>query len=164
MVRNEAWSSLVAHLESEAAALSALESILVEESAALRKLDAATLLPLARRKAEIVEGHLHLAQARQERLTACRPGDPPAHLSALFPELDPTQRESGLELQDRIRTLVRRVQNLQAMNQAYAETGRQTVETALGRLARRRAGSETTYGASGRVQSPAGGPRVREQG
>jgi len=164
VVPTEAWSSLLAHLEAEAEALSTLESILLEESASLRKLDAALLLPLARRKAEVVEGHLHLAKSRPNRLAACRPANPPDHLSALFPDMDEAQRAQAAELQGRLRALVQRMQRLQAMNEAYAETGRQAVDAALGRLSRRRAGGETTYGATGRVQVPARGPQVREQG
>lgn len=164
MVGTEAFRALTAHLDREIACLESLESLLTQEQRALRRLEAATLIELAERRSRVVETHLHLARERGAVLGACVPGGAPGHLSALFPQLEPEQRAALVACQATLGELVRRVHSLQAMNEAYARTGHQTVDQALTRLTRRRAGVESTYGANGRVSTRPSAFAVREQG
>lgn len=164
MVGTEAFRALTAHLDREIACLASLESLLSEEQRALRRLEAAVLIELAERRGRVVETHLHLARQRAQVLGDCAPGEAPGHLSALFPRLDADQRRTLEGLQASLAALVRRVHSLQSMNEAYARTGQQTVDQALTRLTRRRAGTESTYGANGRVVARPSAFAVREQG
>ena len=164
MVGTEAFRALTAHLDREIACLESLESLLTQEQRALRRLEAATLIELAERRGQVVENHLHLARQRGQVLDACAPKGTPGHLSALFPDLDPVQRQVVTEVQATLADLVRRVQALQAMNEAYARTGKHTVDLALKRLTHRRAGAESVYGANGRVVARPSAIAVREQG
>lgn len=158
------WNALKAHLEREAECLGSMETLLLREQQALRTLDAAELTTLARQRAEAVEAHAFLARGRKALLTAIAPEAPPANLSAVRSSLTGGEQVDLARLQQSLAALVQRVQRLQAMNEAYAETGRQTVERALTRLIRRRTGPETTYGADGRVNARSAGAGVREQG
>jgi flagellar biosynthesis/type III secretory pathway chaperone len=164
MVGTEAFLALTAHLAREIACLESLESLLTLEQRALRRLEATTLIELAERRSRVVETHLHLARERGVVLGACVPGAAPGHLSALFPHLEPDQKATLVTCQATLGDLVRRVHSLQAMNEAYARTGHQTVDQALTRLTRRRAGAESTYGANGRVATRPSAFAVREQG
>lgn len=164
MVGTEAFRALTAHLDREIACLESLESLLTQEQRALRCLDATTLIELAERRSRVVETHLHLARSRGPVLEACAPGAAPGHLSALFPHVGSDQRAELVARQTTLAELVRRVHSLQAMNEAYARTGHQTVDQALTRLTRRRAGAESTYGANGRVATRPSVFAVREQG
>lgn len=161
---SDGWNALKAHLEREAVCLASMEALLLREQQALRTLDAAALTALARQRAEAVEAHTFLAHGRKALLCALAPESPPANLSAVRTLLPVGAQDELARLQQTLAALVQRVQRLQSMNEAYAETGRQTVERALTRLVRRRAGPETTYGADGRVNARSAAGGVREQG
>ncbi len=150
MIPTECWNALIAHLRLEADRLAELLRLLEEERAALRRLDGEQLTTLARQRIAVIESHQHLTLDRLVRLGDCAPEVAPQTLSGLAPFLDPQQATDMAAMRDELSTLVRRVQELQRMNEAYAETGRQTISHALSRLTRKRAGPEATYGANGR--------------
>lgn len=163
-MNSDGWRALKAHLELEAERLATMENLLTLEQRALRSLDAAALFSIAQRRAEALEAHAFLARERGALLEACVPSLRPPNLSALKPHLTPPEQSELVALQEALGSLVRRVHGLQGMNEAYAQTGRQTVERALVRLVRRRAGPETVYGANGRVTGRGPGAGVRERG
>ncbi|MCK6572149.1 flagellar protein FlgN [Myxococcota bacterium] len=164
MRSTENLEELLSHIDAEVDCLVELESCLLSEQVALRRLDAEGLLAAATRKAQIVDRQFGLSTRRAELLDALLGPDEPRCLSAMLHRAASADHAGLVARRTRLEALVRRVQRLQAMNQAYAETGRQTVSGALARLLRRRAGPEAVYGADGRVHAPDGRRVVREQG
>ncbi len=160
----ELQTELVTHLDAEVACLADLEGCLLDEQQALRRLEVENLLAIAARKTAIVTHQAFLGSARAALLARGDSDGAASCLSAWVRAASPDAREAIEARRERLAELVRRVQRLQAMNEAYAETGRQTVERALARLVRRRAGADTTYGSDGRVHAHDGRRVVREQG
>lgn len=156
MIGSDAFEALCAYLDGEETHLAALESLLREEQGALRRLDVSALGAVASAKAERVAAHQAHAAGRAAALTRCAPADTgPRSLSALSAFASDDQRERLDARRRALAALVRRVQALQAMNEAYARTGRGVVESALTRLHRRQGAPVATYGADGRVRGRA---------
>jgi len=164
MRSTENLEELLSHIDAEVDCLVELESCLLSEQVALRQLDGDALLAAATRKAQIVDRQAAMGARRGQLLEAVLGPDDPRCLSAVLHRAAPAEQAGLTARRSRLEALVRRVQRLQAMNKAYAETGHQSVTSALARLARRRAGSEVVYGADGRVHAPDGRRAVREQG
>jgi hypothetical protein len=164
MRSTENLEELLSHLDAEVECLVELEACLLSEQVALRRLDIEALLATAARKANAVEQQAFLAGQRGGILSKVLGPDDPRCISAVTVRVNDIEKATLEARRAKLESLVRRVHRLQAMNEAYAETGRQTVSGALHRLVRRRAGPDATYGSDARVHAHGGRRVVREQG
>jgi len=155
--------ALLRILEDEVGHLVELESLLMEEARALRRLNRATLEDLAARMEAQVARHQASADARNVALRGLLPDAAAPTLSALVAHgLDPEGRVSALQavLRDRVRA----VQHQRTANEAYARTGRRAIEGRLARILQKKSATTTTYGRAGRFTAPSVGPTLRDRG
>jgi flagellar biosynthesis/type III secretory pathway chaperone len=156
-------TALLDALALEAEHLEQLNGLLLEEAAALRRLDRALLERLSPRLEACVVAHLELAKRRDAALRGLLPDAASPSLSMVVGRgVDPSGRTAALLLQ--LRGLVRGVQRLRAANEAYALTGRSAIEERLTRLHQRAASRAPTYGPRGRISGHGVGPRLRDRG
>jgi hypothetical protein len=156
-------TDLLDALAREAALLEQLNVLLLEEAAALRRLDRAQLETVSPRIEACVLAHLEVAKRRDTALRRLIPDAVSPSLSMVVSRgADPSGRVAALLLQ--LRGLVRGVQRLRAANEAYAHTGRSAIEERLTRLHQRAAARAGTYGPRGRIAGHGVGPRLRDRG
>ena len=164
-----AFEALLDHLGAEAACLQRVALSLAEEAVALRRMDRDAIEASARAKLRACRAHARLAEERVDRLRAVCPKSNPQTLSALLESIGSdnvasTQLECLHALRTRLRAELTKIDRLQRLNVASAESGLAAVRGARRVISRMGAGQTTTYSRAGAITTPRGGVLLNRRG